>query len=314
LKRASINDIIDFLKLSYPRAECILIGCWAEVDVESYDCCEYDIIVLESNKENTIDYKNKRYQLIQFHKKKLEILCYKKENFILNQNILFQDYINLTKSFFANNLYSYFEKKKSFVRANLKILCKRKLLQLALFTTQINKQVLDKDKFNQNLSLFNLRMISIEVLELMIQLFGNKIPSPSHLKYQINLVKDLNPKLKENIDLVLDLIEIDRSNISTITRSEKSLFFFMKNIKSNHMQLELLTAKLNFFKSKSMYVDGNLLIHSFIKNHYFNNDNVQNYNKLLNYILDIPNKDEIKLIKELELLFNIIKNLFRNSY
>jgi hypothetical protein len=63
-----------------------------------------------------------------------------------------------------------------------------------------------------------------------------------------------------------------------------------------------------------MYVDGNLLIHSFIKNHYFNNDYVQNYNKLLNYILDIPNKDEIKLIKELELLFNIIKNLFRNSY
>jgi len=41
---------------------------------------------------------------------------------------------------------------------------------------------------------------------------------------------------------------------------------------------------------------------------------VQNYNKLLNYILDIPNKDEIKLIKELELLFNMIKNLFRNSY
>ena len=71
-----------------------------EVDFESYDCCEYDIIVLESNKENTIDFKNKRYQLIQFHKKKLEILCYKNENFILNQNILFQDYINLTKFFF----------------------------------------------------------------------------------------------------------------------------------------------------------------------------------------------------------------------
>jgi len=313
LKTTSFDDIIDFLKVSYPGSEGILIGCWAAVDFDSYDCCEYDILVLESDNENTADFK-KRYQLIQFHKKKLEISLYKNENFILNQNILFQDYVHLTNSFFADNSYSYFEKKKSYVKTHLKILCKRKLLQLALFNTQINKQVLNKDKFNQNLSLFNLRMISIEVLELIIQLFENKIPSPSHLKYQINLVKEMNPKLKENIDLVLDLIEIDRSNISTITRSEKSLFFFMKNIKSNYMQLELLTAKLNFFKSKSMYVDGNLLIHSFIKNNYFNNDYIQKYNKLLNYVLDVPYKDELKLFKELELLFNIIKNLIRNSY
>ena len=63
-----------------------------------------------------------------------------------------------------------------------------------------------------------------------------------------------------------------------------------------------------------MYVDGNLLIHSFIKNNYFNNDYIQKYNKLLNHVLDIPYKDELKLFKELELLFNIIKNLIRNSY
>ena len=43
-------------------------------------------------------------------------------------------------------------------------------------------------------------MISIEVLELMIQLFGNKIPSPSHLKYQINLVKDIE---SENLKKIL---------------------------------------------------------------------------------------------------------------
>ena len=41
---------------------------------------------------------------------------------------------------------------------------------------------------------------------------------------------------------------------------------------------------------------------------------MQNYNKLLNYILDIPNKDTIIIIKELELLFNIINNFIKNSY
>ena len=39
-----------FLNYHILEHECILIGCWAEVDFESYDCCEYDIIVLESNK------------------------------------------------------------------------------------------------------------------------------------------------------------------------------------------------------------------------------------------------------------------------
>ena len=314
MKRANLDDIIDFLKVSYPTAECILIGCWAQADFESYDCCEYDIIVLESDDGNNIDFKNKRNQLIQFHKKKLEVSLYSNKSFILSKDILFQDYFLLTNSFSANNIYNYFGKKNTFVKENLKIFCKRKLLQLALFNTQINKQLLNKDKFDQNLSLFNLRMLSIEVLEVMIQLFGNRIPSPSHLKYQINLVKDFNPKLKESIDFVLELIEVDRSNISTIKRSEKSLFFFMKNIKSNYMQLELLTEKLHFFKSKSMYVDGNLLIHSFIKNNYFNYNHEQNYNKLLNYVLDIQYKDKIRLFKELELLFNIIKNLIRNSY
>jgi hypothetical protein len=313
LKKPRLDDINDFLKSSYPHAEGILIGCQATVEFTSYDCCEYDIIVLESDNENPIDIKNKGYHLIQLGKKNLELSVFKNENFLVDQHILFQDFVKLTNSFVSGNLYSYSEKKKLFVKTHLKTLCKKKLLHLALFTTEVIKQVL-KGKFNQTLPLFNLRMISLGVLELMIELFVNKIPSPSHLKYQINSVKELNPKLKENIDMILELIDIDRSNVSTITRSENSLFFFMRNITSSKVQIELLSTKLNFFKSKSMYVDGNLLIHSFIKNHYFNSTYVQNYNKLFNYVLDIPNKDQIKLTKELEQIFNVIKNLIRNSY
>ncbi len=163
-------------------------------------------------------------------------------------------------------------------------------------------------------------MMSFNVLELFIQLFHKDYPRPTHLKYQANQIKENNPRIKESMDIVLDYLQLERSNISTITRSEKSLFFLLNHTKhlDHHMQIhkvsEMLSSKLNHFKSKSMYVDANLLIHGFIRRQNMDANYIENYNRLLNQILDIQIKEKTTLLKEFETLFNINKSLIKNVY
>jgi hypothetical protein len=307
------DDIIDFLKLSYHADESILIGCRAESG-NSYECCEYDIIVLESNKdENDNIFKKNKFDFFQISDKKLKIYFCNKDNFICNKAIDFQNYINLTNSILKNNSLNYFKKKMEYSKKNFKILMKRKLLQFSLDCTKINKQIL-KDFSSQSLSSYHVNMMSFNVLELLIQLFLNKNPSPSHIKYQINTIKEINSKIKEQVDIISEYLALDRSNVSTITRSEKSLFFLLNHNKCHKLEIEFFKNKLQYFKKKSMYVDANLLIHSFLKKENFNINYIKNYNKLLNYILDIPNKETIIILKELNHLFNIINNFIKNSY
>ncbi|MER5174169.1 MAG: hypothetical protein ABJB76_02490 [Candidatus Nitrosocosmicus sp.] len=311
---SEIDDINDFLKTSYPDNESILVGCRVGT-CNSYECCEYDIIVLESkkNENNNNGIKQNKYNLFKFYDKNLEVFFCNKENLMHNKEITFQNYINLKSSVFKSTSEDYFKKKKYYNQKNFKILTKRKLLQFALDCTQINKLILN-DTFDQNLSSFYLKMMSFNVLELLIQLFHNETPSPSHLKYQMNTIKENNPKIKEHVDIVSEYLELDRSNVSTITRSEKSLFFLLKHNRCNHMEIKLFGNKLSFFKTKSMYVDGNLLIHSYVKKQNFDLNYIRNYNRLLNYILDIQNKERMKLLKELDILFNIIKHFIKNNY
>ena len=114
------DDIIDFLKLSYPADESILIGCRAESG-NSYECCEYDIIVLESNKdENNNIYKKNKFDFFQISDKKLKICFCNKDNFIYNKAIDFQTYINLTNSTLKNNSENFFKKKMSIIKKILK--------------------------------------------------------------------------------------------------------------------------------------------------------------------------------------------------
>jgi hypothetical protein len=187
------------------------------------------------------------------------------------------------------------------------------LFALALENIQINKE-LSIGTIDQNLSSFYTKMLTFEMLELMILLYLNEIPSPSHLKYQINAIRESNLKNKEDADLLLDILDIDQSNISSVERSMKSLIFLLKVVKIRSLNLELLSTKLDYFKKKSMYVDANLLIHSFIKNQSFEKNYIKNYIKILKYILNIKNKDKIFISKELESIFDIIKNWIENSY
>ncbi|HEX5519638.1 MAG TPA: hypothetical protein VFX18_04290 [Candidatus Nitrosocosmicus sp.] len=308
---AVYGDIIDYLKHSYPKYESILIGCRIGKYV-SYDCCEYNIIVLRSNDNNKTV--NKEKSLVShFNKKKLVISFIDTEKFIKSCDSVFLNYVSLTNVFFKNNQENYFEKKIRYNQINLKLFVKRKLFALALENIQINKEI-SIGTIDQYLSSFYTKMLSFEMLELMIQLYLNEMPSPSHLKYQINAIRESNIKNKEDADILLDILDIDQSNISSVERSMRSLIFLLKVGKISSLNLELLSTKLDYFKKKSMYVDANLLIHSFIKNQYFEKSYIKNYVKILKYILNIKNKDKIFISKELESIFDIIKNWIENSY
>jgi hypothetical protein len=72
--------------------------------------------------------------------------------------------------------------------------------------------------------------------------------------------------------------------------------------------------KLDFFKEKSMYVDGILLIGNFILDNGYGDQFIQKYNKLLNLITDIQTKEKITMLKEVNLLLEINKNLIYSNY
>ncbi len=316
--KSDIKDIVDFLKISYPDNESILVGCRAETS-DSYDCCEYDIIVLQKERGNNSIKKTKNYNLHKLNGKTLEIVALNKEELVPNANINFLDYIDLTSSTFKSNSESSFERIKAHNIKNFNAYTKRKSVKFALDCTSISKQITN-GTFDQKLSSLHLKMMSFSVLELFIQLFHNDYLRPTHLKYQINNIKENNLKTKESIDIVLEYLQLERSNISTITRSEKSLFFLLSHKEHhnhhlyNHNVGEILGSKLNYFKDQSMYVDASLLIHSFVRRQSFDADYIKNYNRLLNQILDVQIKEKIILLKEIETLFNINKSFIKNIY
>ena len=314
-----INDVIDFLKISYPENESILVGCRAESSI-SYECCEYDIIVLQKGMEKSnIKKSKKKYNICKVNEKTLEIYFLNKEELIYNTDINFNNYIDITNSVFKSTSENDFERKRHYNKENLKTMAKRKSLKFALDCTKVNKLIM-KGTLDQKLSSLYLKMMSFNVLELFIQLFHEDAPRPTHLKYQVNQIKENNLRIKESIDIVLDYLHLERSNISTITRSEKSLFFLLNHTKhlnhhmNNHKVGEMLSSKLNYFKNRSMYVDANLLIHSFIGRQNLDASYIKNYNRLLNQILDIQMKEKTILLKEIENLFNINKSLIKNIY
>jgi aminoglycoside/choline kinase family phosphotransferase len=127
-------------------------------------------------------------------------------------------------------------------------------------------------------------------------------------------MKEKNTKIKEHIDTLSEYLELDRSNVSTVTRSEKSLIFLLNHAKRPSSEVELFETKVNFFKKKSMYVDANLLVHSYVKRHSFDENYVNDYSRIMNPILDVQVKEKTVLLKELEVLFSINKSAVKNNY
>ena len=311
---SEIDCIVDFLKTSYPENESVLVGCRAGPGIP-YDCCEYDIIILNANGErNNAEKKDKKkYGFYQLANNNLEIFFLNKESFFQNNNVDFLNYVSLTDSALKSTVDDLFERKKCYNQKNIGILTKRKSMQFALGCTKMTKQIL-RNVYNSDLGSIYLKIMSFSLLEILIQLFDNEIPKPSHLKYQMNSLKEKNVKIKEYVDTLSEYLELDRSNVSTITRSEKSLSFLLKHAKRHSHEVKMFETKVKFFKDKSMYVDANLLVHSYMKRYIYDETYIINYGKIMNHILDIQIKEKTILLKELEVLFNINKSIVKNNY
>ena len=82
--------------------------------------------------------------------------------------------------------------------------------------------LLSREIVDERFISFQLKMISLKTLKIFIQFYLNSEDRPSHLKYQINLVKqNENLKTREHVDLLLEYIGTNRANISIFDQKRK---------------------------------------------------------------------------------------------
>lgn len=303
------EHIFYLLGSKFPELDSILIGCHADNGIIPHECCEYNLISvydnnilfhqdLTSNRDSSVLHNNNRVY---------EVLILSVQEFIKNPNINYTNFVQFPGRALKSNIVNYFVDKCDKYHKSFNFIMKTNIIKNICEITNLHG-LLSKEKMDERFISFQLKMISLKTLMIFIQFYLNSQYRPSHLKYQINLVKQ-NEKLntRENVDLLLEYIGTNRANISSLTRSEESLKFLIRceDITKN----AILFNKIDFFKRKSMYVDGILLINSFILNRVYDNQFIQKYNKLLNHVTDIQTKEKITMLKEVNLLLEINKNL-----
>ena len=293
----------------FPGLNSILIGCHADNGIISHECCEYDLVSLYDS--NTLFHKDlafkPEFDVICNNNRIYEVLILSVKEFIKNPNINYTKFVQFPGRGLETNILNYFVEKSDRYRKSFIFALKTNIIKNICEITNL-QDLLSKENVDERFISFQLKMISLKTLKIFIQFYLNAEDRPSHLKYQINLVKQVeNLKTRDHVDLLLEYIGTNRANISTLTRSEKSLRFLIRyeDISKN----SILLNKLEFFKQKSMYVDGVLLISNFILDRINNNQFIQKYNKLLNHITDIQTKEKITMLKEVNLLLEINKNL-----
>ncbi len=303
------EHIFYLLESKFPEMDSILIGCRADNEIFSHECCEYDLVSLYDNNipirqdsaskqdSNVICYNNRVY----------EILILSVQEFIKNPNINYTNFVQFPSQALKSNIVNYFIEKCDRYHESFNFMMRTNIIKNIYEITNLHN-LLSREIVDESFISFQLKMISLKTLKIFIQFYLNSEYRPSHLKYQINLVKqNENLKTREHVDLLLEYIGTNRANISSLTRSEKSLRFLIRcEDISKHT---IMFNKLEFFKQKSMYVDGVLLISNFILDRAYDSQFIQKYNKLLNHITDIQNKEKITMLKELNLLLEINKNL-----
>ncbi len=306
----SIEKITEFLDESFHNSNGILVGCNTSNSFNSYDCCESDIIIIHDKKDQNIKLK---LDIIytQVADLRLKVFFFNKKSFFENTKVNYLKYVNLDKSF-KNTFHNYYGERNGYNIKNFPVINKRDVIRNAL---QITKTINELNKSNSNLDLcsYYLKITEFQTLELLIKALLKECPSPSHLKYQINMIKEKETKSKDKVDLLLEYLGIEAANISILSRSEKSLQFLFRHC-IQKTGFKRFLDKLSFFSKKSMYVDGYLLSISYIKDQNLDNGFIRNYIKILKYSIDVQNKEKIAMLKEADILFNINKNLIKNDY
>ena len=309
------NEYISCLLGSkFPDLDFILIGCHVDSGIIPHKCCEYDLVSLHHDKSlfhRDLAYKQDSNVFLN-HDRVYEVLILSIQEFMKNPKIKYTNFVLFPSQTLKSTIVNYFTEKcdrfqKSF-NLTLKTIIIRNIFEITNLHNLLIREVVD-EKFIS----FQLKMISLKTLKLFIQLYLHSEARPSHLKHQINLVmQNESLKIRQHVDLLLEYIGTNRANISTLSRSEKSLRFLIRH--EDKLKNSIFLNKLDFFKQNSMYVDGILLIGNFILDKGYGCQFIQKYNKLLNLISDIQTKEKITMLKEANLLLEINKNLIYSNY
>jgi hypothetical protein len=306
-----MDDEFTFYELGskFPLMDSILIGCHADRGIIPHECCEYNIIsVYDDNMifpQNLVS--EKEPNVLRNKKRVYEVLILSAYEFINNPNINYTKFVQIPGQVLKSNIVNHFFDKCDNYNKSFNFVLKANIIKSICEITNL-LGLLAREFVDERYISFQLKMLSLKTLENFIHFYLNSEHRPSHLRYQINMVKqNENLKTREHIDQLLEYMGTNRANISSYTRSEKSLRFLTRN--EDFRKNRILFNKLEFFKKKSMYVDGILLIDSFILDRVHNEQFIKKYNKLLNHIIDIQTQEKITMLKEVNLLLEINKNL-----
>ena len=310
------DELIFFYKLAskFSLLDSILIGCHADKGIIPHECCEYDVIsVYDDNMKSPQNLvSEKELNELQNKKRVYEVLIMSANEFMINPNINYSKFVRIPGQVLKYNIVNHFLDKCDKYNKSFNSVLKANIIENIFDITNLVR-LLAREFVDERYISFQLKMLSLKTLKTFIHFYLKSEHRPSHLKYQINSVKqNVNLKTREHVDLLLEYMGTNRANISSYTRSEKSLKFLLRN--EDFRKNRILFNKLDFFKRKSMYVDGILLINSFILDKIHNEQFIKKYNKLLNHIVDIQTKEKITMLKEVNLLLEINKNLIQSNY
>lgn len=302
------TKLLTFLQDNYSETDCALIGCRADDEIRSHECCEYDIVSINENSITNIQ------PQIVFHREQgntknpiYEVIKIGRKNFYDNTDLSYSVFAPFLKSSLRSTSIDYFERKSELYRKSIQF-NNRSIIIRNIYNISKLINVINKENSNTNQISLDIKINSLLTLTSYLQWHLKKELRPSHMRSQIKLVLDNEgTKISDAITSILETIGTERINKSTLSRSEKSIMMLSNT--DNQSELSLMAEKINYFKLKSNYFDAMLLVYNFAVRYYQKTSSNNRYNEVLKRAIDVQNKEKITLLKEIKLLLKFNKNL-----
>jgi hypothetical protein len=255
--------------------EQALIGCRADSSHISYDCCEYDIAVLGSNK-NGYDKK-----IIQLAHNTIEFLHFPNYQKYGHSDISLFNMIKIENSsgLFISPHTPKIDRKGWYIAAG-----KRRVVDSLL---NVSKN--GNTKSESNVSSLNLKIAAYALIEGII-LISQTRPMPIHELNQLRQVEVHKDFINEAIQVCIECLGIERATRTVINRSFKAL----KEILKDRYDVELLSSKIDYLLKQGLLADCYYYIGKLVCSHLEKKDNASqlNYHKLNSIALDLTSDYE----------------------
>lgn len=301
-------ELLALMRDKFSEDDCALIGCRADSEIHSYECCEYNIVSINELADQKLQFSTG--VLFGQSEAKIpifEVIKISRDLFYENTNLCYSDYVPFYMSSLRSTSTDHFKRKNELYRQSIEFINRSEIIR-NIYNIHTIANTLDRENSNIDLLSLDVKICSLKTLRDYLQWYLKKELRPSHIRSQIKLVFDNEgSKVGEVITSLLELIGSERANKSTLSRSEKSIM--MLSNKDNQSRLSLIAKKINYFKFNSMYFDAMLLVWDFATQYYRGTQCNKRYNEVLKRVIDVQNKEKITLLEEMKLLLKFNKNL-----